>query len=441
MTAVLPEATSAPRTRRLVGLDLARFLAIVGMLGVHFGIPVVDGRAEHATFFAFSGRSTALFTVLAGVSLALLSGRTQPPTGEALRSARTRIAVRGSLLILLGIALAKATEATGFLLTIIIAFYGLYFLLSLPFVGMPARGVAIAAGTALVLGPQLSFVLRNWLASDDALTNMVTMVNSVDPGHLIAHLGLVDMMLYDFYPAASYLGLVLAGMAIGRCDLRDRMVRLKLGVGGLATAVVAYASSTLLVRLAGVRPQWGPDGLVPPEGTVAVGHGDWLLAATPHSGSTFEMVGGLGVCMAVLALCLELADHVGRVLKPFALAGSMGLTLYALHAMVMAWQVAVGGWPLSGVSPELAEIAALGPASEGLANLPAFPEDGSQPTGFVAWLNIYMSEVFLVFSVLFAVLWSRRFTRGPIEAAVSESVRWVCELLPHLKPKSLPRDA
>ena len=139
----------APSTRnRLIGIDIARFIAVLGMFNIHFGVPFVDGLAEVKAAQFSSGRSTALFTLLAGVSLALLSGRQEPPTGIALRQARWRIAVRAALLVVIGIVLAKATEATGFLLTVIIPFYGMYFLLSLPFVGLRSRGLLVAAGTA-----------------------------------------------------------------------------------------------------------------------------------------------------------------------------------------------------------------------------------------------------------------------------------------------------
>src|SRR5690606_15066885 len=114
-------------------------------------------------------------------------------TGIALRQARWRIAVRAALLVVIGIVLAKATEATGFLLTVIIPFYGMYFLLSLPFVGLRSRGLLVAAGTAAVLGPQLSFVLRSWIERTPAAQGAVDAINSVDPGHLLADAGVLDL--------------------------------------------------------------------------------------------------------------------------------------------------------------------------------------------------------------------------------------------------------
>ncbi|GAA4865804.1 hypothetical protein GCM10025787_59510 [Saccharopolyspora rosea] len=413
-----PEAPGR-RRGRLVGVDIARFVAVFGMFNIHFGVPFVDGDPEVWIAQFSSGRSTALFTLLAGVSLAMLSGRQEPPSGAGLREARVRIAVRAVLLLVIGIALAKATSATGFLLTVIIPFYGMYFLLTLPFVGLRTRGLAIAAVAAAAIGPQLSFVLRTWIAQGTPLTAVVDAVNAVDPGHLISDDGVFDLLLLDFYPAASYLALVLAGMAVGRLDLRSSRVRWWLGGIGLVVSVAAYQVSDWLVATVGGLPD------VTIEGTVPVEHPGWLLAATAHSGTTFELLGSGGIALVILAVCLALADCAGRFLKPLAAAGSMALTLYALHAVAMAWVIVVGGYSLSGVPEPLAELSTMGPDLPDLPGMPAFPRDGHVPEGVVAFVCTFMPELFLVFAVVFPVVWRRVFRRGPLEAAVSESVRWL----------------
>lgn len=415
------------RTSRLVGVDVARFVALFGMLNIHFGVPFASGSV--AAWFAqmSSGRATALFTFLAGVSMAMMSGRRTPLPGVALGRARVRIAVRAVLLLVLGIALAKATEATGFLLTVIIPFYGAYFLLSLPFLGMGALGLAVAALVVALVGPQLSFVLRTWIAEDTSLAAFVQSVNSIDLGHLIAELGVFDLLLTDFYPAASYMALVLAGLAVGRMDLRSKAVRLRMAVVGVLLALAVYNLSDLLLWMVGGK------GRALAEGTVPVEHPEELLASTSHSGTTFELLGALGVALAVLAVCLELADRAGHWLTPAAKAGAMALSLYAVHALVMSWQIVVGGWPLSGVPDELAKLASMGAGAAAIPDLPAFPPDGRQPEGFVALVNTFMPEVFLIASLVFATSWLRFFRRGPLESVLTESVQWIVEQLPRLR--------
>src|SRR4051794_11725424 len=89
------------RSGRLVGIDIARGVAILGMLITH----VTEGSDVAGAFEVFAGRSMALFALLAGVSLALLSGGSQPVRGLALRQAMVRIAVRAALVFVVGLSL------------------------------------------------------------------------------------------------------------------------------------------------------------------------------------------------------------------------------------------------------------------------------------------------------------------------------------------------
>ncbi|MGH3332175.1 MAG: heparan-alpha-glucosaminide N-acetyltransferase domain-containing protein, partial [Nocardioidaceae bacterium] len=68
---------------RVIGLDVARALALVGMMATHILAPI---EGNHLTVIqqVAGGRASALFAVLAGVSLALMSGRTVPPSGRDL---------------------------------------------------------------------------------------------------------------------------------------------------------------------------------------------------------------------------------------------------------------------------------------------------------------------------------------------------------------------
>ncbi|MBA8825335.1 putative membrane protein [Saccharopolyspora lacisalsi] len=415
------EQASAKRPGRLIGIDLARFLAVLGMFCVHFGVPFAGDELTARVFEISSGRATGLFTFLAGVSLSMMSGRRRIPTGADLHEARKRIAIRAVLMIVLGLALVKATDATGFLLTVIIPFYGTYFMLSLPFIGMRPRGLLISAATVGALGPQVAFLLRTWLTPNSPLSTVTTVVDMLDPGHRLAEIGLLDTLLLGFYPAMSYFALVLAGMAVGRMDLRATGLRAYMAACGALIAFLSYTVSDRLLRALG----GSPDAVF--RGPVSVDQPETLLSSMAHTGTSFELFGAFGVSLLVLAGCLEVADRLGRLLFPLVAAGSMALTLYTVHALVLAWQVVVGGWPLHGVEASLAELATMPPGAEDVPGLPAFPADGELPTGFIAWVNAYMPEVFLIGSLVFATAWQLKFRRGPLEAAISESIRWLSD--------------
>src|SRR5699024_6229772 len=120
--------TRERRQARLAGVDLARGLAVFGMFVAHIGPLTLDPQAGAPAKFLASlgnGHASILFAVLAGVSLALLTGGCTPHTGMALRADRIRIAVRAVLLFVLGMALTQL----GAPMMVILSFYGLYFLL------------------------------------------------------------------------------------------------------------------------------------------------------------------------------------------------------------------------------------------------------------------------------------------------------------------------
>jgi uncharacterized membrane protein len=67
-------------TKRVVGVDVARALALVGMMATHILPGLEQGQVSFSHQLA-AGRASALFAVLAGVSLVLVAGRRTPIHG------------------------------------------------------------------------------------------------------------------------------------------------------------------------------------------------------------------------------------------------------------------------------------------------------------------------------------------------------------------------
>ena len=68
--------------RRLLGVDVARALALIGMMSVHIFPAVGRDGSLHPAYLVAAGRSAALFATLAGVGLALTTGGTQRYAGS-----------------------------------------------------------------------------------------------------------------------------------------------------------------------------------------------------------------------------------------------------------------------------------------------------------------------------------------------------------------------
>lgn len=123
-----------PSTARLIGLDLARGLAVFGMYAVHVG------SGSGYLMELAQGRSSALFAFLAGFAVVLITGRT-PRTGLAGRQAVAKVVIRAVILLVLG----SVLSATGSSVVPILAYYGLFFLLVLPLHRLGAKALAMIA--------------------------------------------------------------------------------------------------------------------------------------------------------------------------------------------------------------------------------------------------------------------------------------------------------
>jgi uncharacterized membrane protein len=316
---------------RLVGVDVARALALVGMAATHIFPGFEPDGDLHLSHAVASGRASALFAVLAGVGLALASGGARPLVGRELRAARAGVVARAGLLLVVGLLLGEVESPP----LVILAYYALLFLVAVPFLGLGARPLAALAVGAAVVTPVASHVLRTPL--DPATVE--------EPGG--ADL-LRDLLLTGTYPVLTWTAYLFAGLAVGRLPLRRWTMALRVLAAGAALAVGARVASGLLLAAVGGSERLessseGISGSVDDAlasglfGTTPTGDWRWLTVAAPHSGTTFDLGHTTGSAMAVLGACLLAARLLPRLpLLPLAAVGSMTFTLYSLHVLALA---------------------------------------------------------------------------------------------------------
>ncbi|WP_327346079.1 DUF418 domain-containing protein [Streptomyces europaeiscabiei] len=371
---------------RLVGVDLARALAVFGMYVVHIGpaLSATDGAASWVRYLA-DGHSSVLFATLAGFSLMLIAGRREPKTGLAGRQARARLAIRAVVLLALGTVMAM--EYGG---VVILGFYGVYFLLALPLVRLRARTLAIIALALALVTPQLSFALSSLLTE-----SVQKSVNAYDPLHRLSDVGVLDLLFTGFYPTITWISFVIAGMALARLDLSQTAVQWRLAALGAGLTVAAYGMSLLLAgkhaldSLAEAGGSSGSSGSMPPDGGSFEPQASMLLTAGPHSGTTFDIIGSVGVAILVIVgatAAMDRLPRLRRLAKPVVAVGTMSLTAYVGHFVVQSW---------------LAEL-------------------GVGPGGEQSWVPLLM---FVLGAIVFAAIWSRFFRRGPLEYLLNAATK------------------
>ncbi|MDG3009789.1 DUF1624 domain-containing protein [Rhodococcus sp. D2-41] len=378
--------TTPKRKVRLAGVDLARAVAVLGMVLVHTG---AYRQVGDDVFIAFRGRASILFAVLAGLSLALSTGGQVCHRGERLAADRRSIAARGGALLLLGMALT----ALGTPVVIILSSYAVLFWVALPMLRWSWQRLATVALAWAVVGPMVALGLRKALPRPDMFGQTASF--SGFTGWSRAGEMLHSVFLDGMFPVIIWVPFLLMGMALGRWGLARRGADWRLMLTGLVMSVVGYGGSWLALDVFGGRSALvhhvaavAPDDAetivdralhVVAWGAFSVDPWQWILAASPHTGTPFEIIGSGGVALAVIGLCLALVRWVPRVVGPLVTLGRYPLTVYVGHVLVI--------WLLITLD----------------AFSPSWP----------------MLIAFLVVPVVFAVLWARFVGRGPLERGLT----------------------
>lgn len=354
---------------RVDGLDLARGLAVLGMVVVNFkyvlGLEGSETGLLGALAAACDGRAAATFVTLAGMGVSLMARRALG-SGDplALAGVRRVLLRRAAFLFALGVLDMSLWPGD------ILHFYAVYLVLAaLLLAASDAALLAAAAGS--VLGFLGLFFFLDYEAGWDWAE--LRYAAPWSPRGLFRHL-----FFNGYHPVFPWIAFLLAGMVLGRRGWGGRRARLGLAAGGLALTVAAEAASAVL------------SGWAAADGTP---DGDWcalVFGTQSMPPSPMYVLSGGGSALAVIGLSLEAAAAfpAARALALVRAAGQMALTLYAAHVVF------------------------------GLAPLGRFgPADGSATLVF----SLAASGAFYAAALGFVRAWRRRFERGPLESLMR---RW-----------------
>lgn len=390
----LPARTASPR---VLGIDLARGIALFGMMATHI-LPRIDEAGHLTVAGLFQGRASALFAILAGFSIILATRSTLARPGvRGWATASLGLVVRGLLIALIGLALGELPSG----IAVILVNYGALFLLAPVFLRFPTWALGTTAALWFLIVPQVSHALRGLPALEihDLLVPAFSVMGDPDMW--------VGLLTSGYYPVLQWTGYIVLGMWLARVDWTDASRRVSLLLGGAGVATLALSASTLLLN---TRARWelesltgeqhlqgltsvdevlllGSYGVTPPDSAW------WLTTAAPHSGTTFDLLQTAGCAAATIALCLLVGPALAR--GPVALhawlsrTGSMPLTLYSLHIVVLG-------------------------AAEVLPPMPAFD-------AFDWAAQWFLANCALLIAV--ALLWTSLVSRrGPLESLLSAAV-------------------
>ncbi|MGO3886228.1 MAG: heparan-alpha-glucosaminide N-acetyltransferase domain-containing protein [Mycetocola sp.] len=302
---------------RLGGLDLARGLALIGMLAAHTLIIDDFSWTEPGSWLGVvDGRSSILFATVAGVSMTLMSGRQSPPTGDELVRTRLRLLVRAALIYVIG----SLLNVAGAPIAIILEYYALCMAFSLIVLSWSWKRLAVLAAVLAVVGPLLQRALGDLLLQA--------------PGGGT----FTDLLVLGYYPVITWFTFFAVGMALGRAGADRPVVQRSALLIGAGCAVVGYSVAAVL-----------PAEVASPDAGLGMIGWDSIFSSAPHSGGIAEVVGSGGYALAIIALCLMLPRAVLGVAAPIRAIGALALTVYCIHILSLG-VLAFMGEPTQGTA-------------------------------------------------------------------------------------------
>jgi len=361
-----PLATSADRSLRggrIIGLDIARGFAIIGMVLVNFKLAMgaeENGPQWLRAFAAlFNGRAAATFVILAGVGASLGSRRARA-SGDPDQQHRARVVLvkRALFLLLIGWAFFPIWPAD------ILHYYGVYLAIGSIVLFAPSKRLLALAAVSVAIS--LVFIvtsdpMANWNLDDLSYRGLATPVGF-----------LRNLFLDGFHPVFPWVAFYLFGMWLGRTDLRDPIWRRTLVIRSAAVVAATEVAAWMVL---------GPKGSSLED--LDEQSWWWLFSVEPIPPLPLYVLAGAGTAVLVICGSIWLGEHLpAKVVEPLVSTGQLALTIYLAHVLV------------------------------GMVLLDVFGRLDDQTLGWA----VLTSLTFCGAAIVCSWAWRRRFDRGPLEA-------------------------
>ena len=339
-------------SERLIGLDIARYLAFVGMVLVNFDIVMSHGVQSNEGFFnefigQLQGRASATFVVLAGIGLGLSSFKKEGQTVNT-------IVKRSIFLLILGLLNMTIFEGD------ILHYYAFYFLFGVFLLPFGNRALILVISILnLVFFSMMLFIdyESGWNFEELTYSGFWTIDGFTR-----------NLFFNGFHPVFPWLGFFLLGMLMSRVLLKKRQVQITMISWGLIAIIFSEIMSFII------------SGYVIPADSEL----QFLFMTDSMPPMPLYFLAASGSALRIIGLCLLVSEKFkeSKIYSLIAPAGTQTLTLYVLHIIV------------------------------GLGFIDAIGFTGTQTSSqaFVAAI------IFCILGTIFAFTWSKWFRRGIFES-------------------------
>lgn len=347
---------------RIIGIDVARALAVIGMVIVNFKV-VLGAHGPNWLKLPtnlLDGKSAATFVVLAGIGLALMTNSAIKNNDyNKLKRIRRKIIKRAFFLCLVGISYLPIWPAD------ILHFYGAYMMVLTLLLLHKANNIIVYAIFIIVCSPILMLCFNyetGW--------NFKTL-NYIDLWTVKGFLR--NLFFNGFHPVIPWISFMLFGYWFGKQDLNNNIFIKKVFKLSIIAFIAIQGLSFLLITIFS-------DGQLETKNELTE-----ILGTSPMPPLPIYMFNGIALAFALISGCILIAKQFKNNLfiKALNKTGQMALTFYVAHVII---------------GMGLVEI--IAPSKMGNCSI---------------IFSISYALTFSLLCIIFAIIWLKHKKSGPLE--------------------------
>ena len=348
--------------QRIIGIDVARALAVIGMIIVNF--KVVLGAKGHlwveTIARVFDGKAAATFVVLAGVGLALMTN-TAIKNKDAIKIKIIRIRILKKALFLFGVGISYIALWPADILH----FYGVYMAIVVLLLTCTEKTILISA-IALICSFPILMIFWNY--------EMGWNFNTLEYETFWTLKGFLRNLFFNgFHPVLPWAAFILFGYWFGKQDLHNnKFVKNTFFISAFIFVAIQILSYMAILFLSEGNKETAKELTE-------------ILGTNPMPPLPIYMCNGIAIAIALISGCILIAKKLKNsyIIDALHKTGQLALTFYAAHVVL-----------------GMGVIEAINPAKMGK---------------YALEFSMIYALVFSFACVLFAVIWRRYKKLGPLE--------------------------
>lgn len=298
---------------RVIGIDVARALAVIGMIVVNFKIVFGDKGTTWVKSFAtlFDGKAAATFVVLAGIGLALMTNSAlRNKDNEKLKTARKRIIKRAIFLFVVGISYIVIWPAD------ILHFYGIYMLVVLLVLAQKEWIILTLAVLFILTFPLLLLV---W---DYEMGWNFETFNYQDFWTIKGFLR--NLFFNGFHPVVPWTSFILFGYWFGKQDLHnEKFIKKIFWISFFSFISIQIVSYLSILTISQGNPK-------------AIVELTQILGTSPMPPLPIYMFNGISIAFTIISACIFIAKkfETNKIILALNKTGQLALTFYVAHIII-----------------------------------------------------------------------------------------------------------